>query len=137
MENSNLEFIYSTQILESHLDAFGHVNNAKYFELYEQARWDFISKSGYGLEAILKSKQGPIVLETNCRFKRELVNRELITIKSQTLDLKTKISTMSQTIYKESGEVASTATFTFGFMDLELRKLIEPPVEWLRAIGVD
>jgi acyl-CoA thioester hydrolase len=128
-------FEYQTQILEHHLDSFGHVNNAKYLELYEQARWDFISKNGYGLKEIVQNKKGPIVLDVSCRFKRELTNREKITIRSESLDVKGKISHMKQEIFKEDGTLASDATFTFGFMDLEARRLMNPPEEWLKAIG--
>lgn len=131
-----ITFEYSTQILEHHLDSFGHVNNAKYLELYEQARWDFITKNGYGLQEIVNKRKGPIVLDVSCRFKRELVNREVISIRSETIDVKGKISHMKQEIFKENGKLASEANFTFGFMDLEKRKLMEPPKEWLNAIGI-
>lgn len=133
--NKFKELEYTMQILEHHLDSFGHVNNAKYLELYEQARWDFITTNEYGLEAIVRRQQGPIVLDVNCRFRRELKNREQIKILSQTLEMNSKIMKMSQKILKEDGQVASEALFTFGFMDLKLRKLIEPPDEWIKAIG--
>ena len=29
-----------------HLDGYGHVNNARYLEFLEEARWDFIEKTG-------------------------------------------------------------------------------------------
>ena len=130
-----ITFEYQTQILEHHLDSFGHVNNAKYLELYEEARWDFITQNGYGLGEIVKLKKGPIVLDVSCRFKREIKNREQIQIHSQTIEAKGKIMKMRQTIIKEDESIASEAEFTFGFMDLELRKMIEPPEQWLRAVG--
>lgn len=131
------EFEYKLQILENHLDFFGHVNNAVYLELYEQARWDFISNHGYGLKDIMQKQQGPVILDVHCRFRRELKNREVITIKSKTLEVKGKISKMKQEMIKEDGTVASDAVFTFGFMDLKLRKLVDSPKEWLIAIGAD
>ena len=54
------EFIYTVMIKENHLDTFGHVNNAAYLTLYEEARWDFITKNGYGLEVIQNEKKGPM-----------------------------------------------------------------------------
>ena len=39
-------FTYEMLIKEKHLDTFGHVNNATYFELLEEARWDFITNNG-------------------------------------------------------------------------------------------
>ena len=129
-------FEYQTQILEHRLDTFGHVNNARYLELYEEARWDFIENSGYGLDQILSNQQGPVVLDVNCRFKRELKNREMITIVSKTIEWSGKISRLEQKIVKADGQIASEAVFTFGFMDFKQRKLIDPPDQWLKAIGV-
>lgn len=130
-------FSYKLQILEHHLDSFGHVNNARYLDLYEEARWDFITASGYGLEAVMKNKKGPVILDVHCKYKRELKNREFITITSQSIDSSTKIMQIKQQMIKENGELASEAIFTVGFMDLVLRKLITPPKEWLIAIGVE
>ena len=80
---------------------------------------------------------GPIVLDLTCRFKRELINREWIQITSKTIEVKRKIMRMQQCILKEDGSVSSEAEFTLGFMDLKLRKMIEPPIEWLNALGID
>ncbi|MBD66980.1 MAG: thioesterase [Halobacteriovoraceae bacterium] len=136
MNNQFKTFEYQTQILEHHLDSFGHVNNAVYLELYEEARWDFITQNGYGIKEVQTNRQGPIVLDVTCRFKRELVNREKIRIVSQTIEHRSKIMRIQQKILKETGEVASEAEFTFGFMDLEKRKMIVMPESWLKAVGI-
>lgn len=130
-------FEYTTQILEFHLDTFGHVNNARYLDLFEEARWDFITKFGYGLRDIQKSKQGPVILEVTCKYKRELLNREKITITSQTTAVRGKIMYIHQKMIKENGDIAAEADFTVGFMDLKQRKLIVPPHDWLVATGVE
>ena len=136
MNDQILTFEYKTQILEHHLDSFGHVNNAKYLELYEEARWDFITRNGYGLEQIRDLQMGPIVLDVACRFKRELKNREWIKIVSKSTESRKKILKMQQTIFKEGDVIASEAEFTFGFMDLKARRMIEPPELWLTAVGI-
>ena len=46
-------FSYPLIIKEMDLDTFGHVNNARYLTLFEDARWDLITKNGYGLKKIL------------------------------------------------------------------------------------
>lgn len=136
MENEFKKFDYKMQIIESHLDSFGHVNNAVYLELYERARWEFISQNGYGIESIHNLKQGPVILDVTCRFKREMVNREWITIESQSKNWSGKIGKIHQKILKEDTSVASEAIFTVGFMDLKARKLITPSERWLNAIGI-
>lgn len=129
-------FEYSIQIKEFHLDTFGHVNNAIYMALYEEARWDFITKHGYGLEKIQQERKGPVILESTIRFRRELINREIITIISEPVDPeKSKIMTINQKMLKADGSVASDAIFTVGFMDLDQRKLISAPDDWRKACG--
>ena len=131
----NKIFSYVVQIKEGHLDSFGHVNNAVYLELYEEARWDFITKNGYGLEVIKKLQKGPVILEVAVKYKKELVNREMVTIESKTEEIRGRIMTLSQVMKKSDGSVASTATFTVGFFDLQSRTLIAPEKAWLEAIG--
>jgi acyl-CoA thioester hydrolase len=43
---------YPLTIKETYLDTFGHVNNAMYLALLEEARWDLITTNGYGLKII-------------------------------------------------------------------------------------
>ena len=108
-------FEYQKEILEHHLDTFGHVNNAVYLELYEEARWDFITKNGYGLDRIIKEKVGPVVLEAHVTFKREIGNREQITITSQFQDMKNSlVMLIKQQMLKTDGTVASEAEFQTG-----------------------
>ena len=130
-------FDYRFQVKEQYLDSFGHVNNAAYLTLYEEARWQLITENGYGLAVVQEKKKGPVVLDVSIRFKRELLNREFVTIRSQTESVSGKIMRMKQTMVKDNGEIASEAIFTFGVIDMEKRRLIEPPVEWLRAIGAE
>lgn len=131
-------FHYTFKILESHLDTFGHVNNATYLQLFEEARWDFITQNGWGLKEVQENKLGPVVLELNLKFKREVNNREIITIRSQAKERLNKLAMLlSQEMVKESGEVAALLELKVGLMDLSKRRLISPTEEWLKCIGMD
>ena len=57
-------------ISEAHLDSFGHLNNARYLEIFEQARWDLITERGHGIDVIRKTGTGPTVLGIEMRFTR-------------------------------------------------------------------
>ena len=61
----------------------------------------------------------------------------MIRINSHPEEMTGKIMKMRQEMVNPQGEIASEAVFTFGFMDMEKRKLIIPPKEWLKAIGRD
>lgn len=51
------------------LDAFNHVNNTVFLRFIEEARIHFFSTLG---DAWLSSKSGPVVVNVNCNFRREI-----------------------------------------------------------------
>ena len=133
---ANTTFFYSILIREAHLDTFGHVNNAKYLQIFEEARWDFITANGYGLAEIQKCQQSPIMLEVHLKWKRELRLRETIRIESSVVAYRKKIGILRQKILNSKGELAAVADFTFGLFDTQIRKLIIPTEAWQRALGI-
>jgi YbgC/YbaW family acyl-CoA thioester hydrolase len=137
MEIKNAKiFTFNYQLTERELDVFGHVNNSVYFEIFEKARWDFITANNFGLDRIKKEQRGPVLLEANIKYRRELKNRDRIEIKSQVINVDGRFSTIEQKIFREK-EVCSIAHFTVGYFDLKHRKLLEIDQEWLQACGVE
>lgn len=135
--NFNTIFEYEVLIKELHLDSFGHVNNAIYVQLYEEARWDFITKNGFGLDVIQRDQVGPVLLDLQVKFKREIKNREVIKITSQAIEvMNSKMLVLQQKMVKSDGKIASEALFTVGFFDMKERKLIQANAKWLKAVGI-
>jgi acyl-CoA thioester hydrolase len=134
-----MAFVHEKTLIvsEAHLDSFGHVNNARYLELFEQARWDMIASRGFGIETIRKTLTGPTILEITLRFLRELQARETIVIRSTVLSYQRKVGRLGQTMIRSDGNVACEAVFTIGLFDVERRRLIEPTPEWAHAVGLD
>ncbi len=119
------------------MDSFGHVNNAIYVQLYEEARWDFITKNGFGLDVIQRDQVGPVLLDLQVKFKREIKNREVIKITSQAIEvMNSKMLVLQQKMVKSDGKIASEALFTVGFFDMKERKLIHATAKWLKAVGI-
>lgn len=129
-------FTYEALIQEIDLDSFGHMNNAAYLRLFEQARWQFISERGYGIEKIQSSGTGPVILDVFLKFIKELKPRERVVVKSQTASFHGKVGKIRQWIEKADGSVATEAEFTIGFWDISLRKLIPATPDWLGCIGL-
>jgi thioesterase-3 len=127
-------FTYPILIKEAYLDSFGHMNNAAYLTLFEEARWDLITKNGYGLQKIKETGIGPTILQITISFLKELRLRDEVMIETQFLSYEKKISKIMQTMLRNN-EVCCKAEFTIGLFDLSLRKLISPTPEWLSAIG--
>jgi thioesterase-3 len=126
---------YPVLIRESHLDVFGHVNNAAYLQIFEEARWDWITRNGFGLKEIRERGIGPVVLEAKVRFQREATNRESMVVKSRTLVYDGKVGKVEQVMFRADGKACCTAEFTIALFDMKARKLIAPTAEWLKAVG--
>jgi YbgC/YbaW family acyl-CoA thioester hydrolase len=136
METSR-KFSYEFTVDPDLLDDYGHVNNAKYLNLYEEARWDILDQSGYGQEMVRKSRKGPVILEVNVRFSRELLPGQKIRIETTSRRKNDRIFYFDQAMINDKGEEASRAVFTSALFDLDKRKMIKPDEAWLKAFGFE
>jgi len=133
----NRVFEQSIIIREGHLDTFGHVNNARYLEIFEQARWDWITENGFGLDYVRSSGTGPVILEINLRFLREIKNRQEVLVRSFVDGYEGKIGRMTQLLIDDSGQICCEGKFVFGQWDTRSRKLMAPTPEWRAAVGLE
>lgn len=51
------------------MDALGHVNNARYFEYFQEARLEWLET----MQLHLRDTEGPVLLKTECTFLRPLI----------------------------------------------------------------
>lgn len=128
-------FEYPITIRELHLDSYGHVNNATYLNLFEEARWEAITRKGYGYQKVHETRQGPVILEIQMKFLKELKLRENIKITLEVVSYEGKLFRLLQKMVKENNEIACEMNMVGGFFDLNERKLILPTQEWLFALG--
>ena len=131
--DSNI-FSFPTLVKEIHLDAFGHMNNAAYLVIFEEARWDLITKNGFGFSKIKETGLGPTILEVKLTFLKELKAREAIDIQTRLISYEKKIGKLEQIIIR-GADICARAEFTFGLFSLSERKLVLPTQEWLKAVG--
>jgi thioesterase III len=132
--NANV-YSYPAYIKEVYLDVFGHMNNTVYLTLFEEARWDLLTKNGYGLQKILEIGFGPTILEIKLNFLKELRIREEIVIETQMLSYEKKIGKLMQKMIR-GGEVCCTAELVMGLFSIKERKLVVPTPEFLKGIGM-
>ena len=128
---------YDFVVQETHLDSFGHMNNSVYLELFENARWDFIDKRGFGYKHIHSIQIGPTILEIQLKFKKEVKLRMKVRIESQMLSQEGKVGELLQEMRDENGELLTEMKMKMGLFDMKARRLIAPTPEWLRAIGLE
>jgi YbgC/YbaW family acyl-CoA thioester hydrolase len=127
-------YTYSVLIKEVYLDFYGHVNNAMYLTLFEEARWEFVTQNGYGVGKIKETGLGPVILGVTIQYLKEIHLREKILIQTQMMSYDRKIGRLMQKMMREE-EVCCTAEFTLGLFSMQERKLVIPTSDWLKAIG--
>ena len=127
---------YPLVIREHHLDTFGHVNNAAYLDILEEARWDLITRNGYGLDEVHRLKVGPTVLALEIRFVREIRNRQRVNIRTWLESYSGKIGKLAQQVRDEKDELCTDALFTIGLFNMTTRRLVRPTSEWIVALGL-
>lgn len=54
------------------MDAVGHVNNARYFTYFEQARMGWLAAMGLA-DSVNGAEQGPVIADAACTFRRAIV----------------------------------------------------------------
>lgn len=125
---------YLLTILEHHLDFLGHVNNAMYLQIFEEARWDLLTQMGFSVAEINRYGISPVVLEAQIRFRREIHLRKKITIRTEFSQLEARIHTINQSMYDDE-QLMCDAQFVVGVFDLKTRKLVSPPAIWTDALA--
>ena len=129
-------FSYPVIIKEIYLDSFGHVNNAAYMTLFEEARWELVTNNGYGIKKIKETGIGPILLEAKLNFLKELRARDEVNIVSESISYNEKIYKLSQKMIRAE-EVCCSAEFTIALFSWKEHKIILPTPDWLKALGME
>lgn len=105
-----------------HLDVFGHVNNARYLEFLEEARWAIFDNK-LGLEEFLKEGFAFTVVNINISYRRPAYLHDILTVETNLAKLGNKSATLHQLVKKSnSGEAVAEADVTFVMLDINKQK---------------
>ncbi len=121
---------YKTKITKEHIDFMGHVNNAMFLILLEEARWHFYNEFGYDKEQAQTELKGPIITDLHIKYRKEIFLQETITIKTECIEYREYLGKLKQIVYKENGKISCYADLVFAYFDIEKRKLIPPSGKW-------
>jgi thioesterase-3 len=93
-----------------HIDHFGHVNNGKYLDFFEEGRWSYFDDKPELIDYFHTNNLMHVVAEILIRYKRPLVVGDLLTLETEVLKARRSGFTMLQAIYKNDTDViAATA----------------------------
>ncbi|MFE3445652.1 acyl-CoA thioesterase [Nocardia sp. NPDC059180] len=116
------------------LDTQGHLNQAVYLQYSEHARWELLRAAGVGQDKLIASGVGPVVLEQNIKYLRELRGGDEVEVTCEFEWQEGKIFTIRQQIRKLDGTVSAEFRVTGGLLDLTARKLVADPRARFRAL---
>jgi thioesterase-3 len=105
-----------------HIDVYQHVNNARYLEFLETARWEWLDDSP-GFQWMLKKNIAFILVNININYRKPAVLGDVLQIDSQLEQLNDKSGVLRQIITCASEPVVD-ALLTFVCIDLATQKAL-------------
>lgn len=107
-----------------HLDLYQHVNNARYLEFLEEARWHFL-ESQVGIDKLMNSGHGMAVVNININFRRGAFMNEQLEVKTWLESLGNKSALIKQEVVLAGTEtLIADADVTFVVTDQEAQKAV-------------
>ena len=114
----------NVRVRNYHLDGYGHVNNARYLEFLEEARWTFFEEHG-----LLSEIDGLmlVVVRTNIRYRRAAVDGDILRFEGRLKELTSRHIILTQNIVLPSGKNAVEAESTLMVVSAESGRSISIP----------
>ena len=107
-----------------HLDLFRHVNNARYLEFLEEARWSFLEVTN-NLTILDQYGYAFAVVNININYRRAAYMGEILRITTSMKSIGARRCVMHQLItLKDSDTVIADADVTFVIVDTQAEKAV-------------
>jgi len=93
-----------------HIDHYGHVNNGKYFNFFEEGRWGYFDDKRELIEYFHLHNLTHVVAMITINYKKPLVVGDTVILETEILKARRSSFTIYQTLYKNNTDViAATA----------------------------
>ena len=107
-----------------HLDVYQHVNNARYLEFLEEARWEWLEVAE-AFHWLQEQKLALVVVNININYRRPAVLGDVLVIDSEITQLNGKSGIIAQRVLLAGQEtVVADAVLTFVCIDLRTQKAV-------------
>lgn len=107
-----------------HLDVYQHVNNARYLEFLEEARWDGLENNA-NFQWMTANNIAFVVVNININYRRPAVLGDRLTVTSHIKQINGKSGVLSQVVTLDpEGEVVADALVTFVCINLKTQKAL-------------
>ncbi|AHJ74990.1 YbgC/FadM family acyl-CoA thioesterase [Kosakonia sacchari] len=107
-----------------HLDVYQHVNNARYLEFLEEARWDGL-ENNESFKWMTANNIAFVVVNININYRRPAVLGDVLTVTSHVQQINGKSGVLSQAVtLNPEGQMVADALVTFVCIDLKTQKAL-------------
>jgi thioesterase-3 len=105
-----------------HLDGYQHVNNARYLEFLEEARWECMTND---METLVAHNAGFVVVNININYRAPGLLHQHLVVETAISKIGDNSGVVAQVIRcKETGNVVTEAQSTFVLFDLKANKVL-------------
>ena len=119
-----MQHITKIKVRGYHLDLYQHVNNARYLEFLEEARWAYFEAT-HGLEWFTESGLAFVVVNININYRRPAFMNEQLVVHTGVKSLSNRSAVIHQRItLDDMSTVVSEADITFVLFDEKQNKAI-------------
>lgn len=123
------QHLFDIVVRSTDVDFIGHVNNAKYLEYFEWARFDWICQLGLTIEELQRRQIMPVVVNININYRKELRMLEHVQVRSTALRAGEKSFVAKQELYNQKDELVCDAEFTMVMIDAKERRAVALPAD--------
>ncbi len=119
-----MDHIHTIKIRGFHCDLYQHVNNARYLEFLEEARWEYVA-SVPDLAAMAEHGLGFVVAAVNIEYKRPVGLDDVVEIRSHMAGFEAKRAIMQQQVFNQkNGKMVADARVSFAVINLETGRAV-------------
>jgi len=101
-------FEHHRKIYGYECDIYGHLNNAMYFHIYEEARAEALNKTGYSITKFSQLGISLFVYKVEMNFLKAINLEEKVKVASEITSVNRLKSTWSQSIYNNNNILCNT-----------------------------
>ncbi len=124
---------FEGKVLWSQIDSNNHLRHSAYADFGAQARLELLNKLGFNADALEKLKIGPILFREELIYTREIRPNDTVRVTCEMVHCRRDGSRWSftQAIFRSDGVQAATINTQGAWVDIEKRKLVPLPAEWV------
>lgn len=120
---------YQLRVRSTDMDADGIVNNARYFEFFEQARLEHLAALGVVRRPRPAGETARTftLAETTCRYRAPLRHRDEVVVRAWTAEVRTRSFILGYEIRRDDDTVAAEGSSAQVWLDHDGRPAELPP----------